>query len=402
LRELPRNLWVLIAAQMFNQSSGSIVIMVGGLVGGALASDARLATLPVALFVVGGALVTVPAAMAMRHWGRKRVFIAGTLAAMAGAIAAALAVQHSNFFGFCGGTFLIGASQAIVQQYRFAAVESVPIADVPRAASWQLSAGLVTAFVGPELAVRAQNLVGSAYVGSVLAILFLNMAGLCVLALYRNVDCGHEAAGHEEDRSGGMSGRLSLGVAILGAAAGYSVMSFVMTATPIDMHVMQGHSLDSVKWVIQSHIVAMYLPSLFVGRLIMRFDVAPVMAFGCFSLLACIGIGYTGIEIVHYWVALVLLGIGWNFLFVGGTTLLASTCLPSERYRIQGMNEFIVFGAQAVASLSAGWVLGVFGWRPLLLSCVPVVLGFLMLLVYWQHFERRPTVSYGAPGAERD
>ena len=171
----------------------------------------------------------------------------------------------------------------------------------------------------------------------------------------------------------------------MGAGAiGYAMMSFIMTATPVSMHVMQGHALADTKWVIQSHIMAMYLPSLVSGWLIAKFGVGRLMVVGCVVYLLCIVVASMGIALPNYWIGLILLGIGWNFLFVSGTALLPHSYRHEERFRVQGFNEFIVFGTQALASLSSGWVLSGLGWQNLLFLCVPIVLVQLLLLLNWK------------------
>jgi MFS family permease len=381
---MTRNVWVLMLAQVFNQSSAPVMVLIGGLIGASLAPSPQWVTLPVALMVVGTALAALPVSRLMRRWGRKRVFMLGTGVSSVGAAVAAAAVQTASFAVFCMGSLFLGASLAFVQQYRFAAMESVGVADMPRAASRMLLAGLAAAFVGPELAVWGQHLTTAPYVGSLLGLILLNLFGLLVLSQFHNVEA---PAAEKRGGSGRPLAEIArhrvFWIAILGATLGYAVMSFIMTATPVSMHVMQAHSLTETKWVIQSHIAAMYLPSLVSGTLISRFGTAPVMGVGCLAFVASIVAASSGLEVVHYWLALVFLGIGWNFLFVGGTTLLPSSYQPEERFRVQGLNELVVFGCQAVASLSAGWVLVALGWHSMLLLCLPLIAVFALLLFSW-------------------
>ena len=161
-------------------------------------------------------------------------------------------------------------------------------------------------------------------------------------------------------------------------------MSFIMTATPVSMHVMDGHSLDETKWVIQSHIVAMFLPSLITGQMIHRFGVTKILSAGLVAYILCIIIAFTGHHLSNYWVSLILLGVGWNFLFIGGTTLLPMAYQPQERFKVQSINEGMVMGSQALASLSAGWFVFSFGWEILLLATIPIVIGLALFIWKWQ------------------
>ena len=377
------NIWLLMAAQSLNQSGASMVVLVGGLIGAQLAPSLGWATMPVALMVVGIAAATVPVSMAMQRWGRKRVFIGGNLVAMTGALGAALALQQQSFFLFCAGAFVLGLSLAFVQQYRFAAMESVPEQQMPKAASKVLLAGLVAAFIGPELGVFGQHLFDQEFMASFLGLACLQVLAAAFLLFFK------ESAGLRQQGVRGGRPMLAiirqpvLQVAVMAATVGYAVMSFVMTATPVSMHVTHQLPLTDAKWVIQSHIMAMYLPSLISGWLVARFGVARLMVAGCTIFLFCIAVAWSGVALVNFWVALVLLGVAWNFLFVSGTVLLPSSYSTEERFRVQGLNEFIVFGTQAVASLSSGWVLTSMGWHSLLLICIPMVAAQLLLVWSW-------------------
>jgi len=397
MAKLPRNIWVLLAAQAMNQSCASMVVLIGGIIGSQLAPTMNLATMPIASAVVGAATGTVPAVMASKRWGRKPVFYVGILLSIAGALLCSLALFQEWFIGFCGGALLIGSSLSVVQQYRFAAMESVSVDLIPTAASRLLLAGLVAAFLGPELAVWGRDLLPTPYMASFLSLVVLNIVAALILTGYRGVErtAAHQAAPVQDWRQ--LLGKPVLWVAILGASVGYAVMAFVMTATPLSMHVHSGHDLLETKRVIQSHIVAMYLPSLLSGWLIGRFGTARIMLAGCLALLAVVWIGSQGITIQHYWVALVLLGIGWNFMFVSGTALLPASYGDGEPFRVQALNEAVVFGSQAIASLSAGWVLWSLGWKILLYSCVPFIAAHLLLLAYWRLIATDLPTQHPAP-----
>ncbi|XOV95219.1 MAG: MFS transporter [Bacteroidota bacterium] len=172
-------------------------------------------------------------------------------------------------------------------------------------------------------------------------------------------------------------------MAITSATVGYTVMSFIMTATPVSMHVIDGHSLHSTKWVIQSHILAMFVPSLIAAWIIAKLGISRMMITGLLAYLACIAIAYSSHHLNNYWISLILLGVGWNFLFIGGTTLLPNSYQPSERFKVQAINEFTIFGFQAIASLSAGWILFSIGWEYLLMLTIPIILIQLFIILKW-------------------
>ena len=381
---MPFNVWLLMAAQGLNQSGITMVMLVGGLIGSRLAPSPLLVTVPVACAVVGTALATVPVALSMQRWGRKAVFLGGMLCAIVGSLVAALGIQLASFALFCGAVALLGGSVAVGMQYRFAAMEMVPVALAPQAASRLLLAGLLAAVLGPELGAAGRHLLPAEYGGSFLGLACLQLLGLVFLLFYR--EGGHLQRSHA---GGGRPFRAIMGhsvfwVAIMSAAISYAVMSFVMVATPVSMHVHHGHTVIDAKWVIQTHMLAMFLPSLFSGWLIARFGAASLILTGCVLFLLCVGIGFSGGLLGNFHAALILLGVAWNFMFVSGTALLPSAHRHEERFRVQGLNEFVVFGAQAVAALSSGWVLAAIGWKALLLLCVPMVGLQLALLWLWR------------------
>jgi MFS family permease len=383
---LPSDLYLLMALQALSMCIAPLYFLSGGLVGNDIAPRPGLATLPVAMVIIGTASSVVTATRLMARLGRRRVFAAGALLGAASGLLAALAVARAQFPLFCAAGFIAGSSIAIAQQYRFAAIEAVSPALAGKAASRVLLAGLVAAYLGPELVIFGGDvpLAGvlqpalsehSPFVGGFLLLALLNLAVLTlVLTGYRNRPPQTEITGGEARPLGEILRHRPLWLAMGAAAMGYAMMSFMMTATPLNMHSVDGHSLLDTKWVIQSHIVAMYAPALFSGWLIGRLGHRRVIGLGGLAYLACLAIALAGQHLMHYWWAMVLLGIGWNFMFLGGTALLPLCHRPSERFRVQSANEFAVFGSQAVAALSAGWVVNSFGWQTLL------GLSFLMVL----------------------
>ncbi|MFN2196099.1 MAG: MFS transporter, partial [Anaerolineales bacterium] len=310
-------------------------------------------------------------------------FQIGALVGILAALLAAYAINLANFALLCSATLLIGASSAFVQQFRFAAAESVPPERAGRAVSWVLVGGIFAGFLGPEIAVWARDwLPAAAYLGSFVFLAGIYLLVVILLSLYRNVDTAlldPQAAGKERPLPEIARQPLFL-LAVLCGAVAYGVMSFIMTATPLHMHIQSGFSIQDTTFVIQSHIIAMFLPSLFSGLLIERMGVQRVMFAGLAALLACVGLAVYSRAFAGYWAALVLLGIGWNFLFVGSTVLLTRTYLPAERFKAQALNDFTIFGIQAFTSLSAGTVLFMANWEILNLINLPAILITGLLL----------------------
>lgn len=383
-RKLPRNVWLLTISQALMLSVSSMVVFVGGLVGSQLAPVANLATLPVASTVVGTAVAIPPVTLLMNTIGRRRSFFIIGFYSILVAFLASYAISISSFYLFCVSTFLFGVTYACVMQFRFASMESVSEELIPRAASMVLIGGIAAAFFGPEIAVLGKDILKVEFAGS-----FILLAGLFAIALlfltgFKNPITQNTANESPQRPLKEIFKQRVFWVSILSATIGYAVMSFIMTATPVSMHVMEGHSLGHTKWVIQSHIVAMFLPSLITAWIIKKLGVSKMMITGLIAYVICIAIAFAGKHLGNYWVSLILLGVGWNFLFIGATTLLPQCYKPSERFRVQAVNDFVIFGTQAVASLSAGWFIFAVGWKILLLINLPFILFLLVVLLKWQ------------------
>ncbi|WP_422358482.1 MFS transporter [Reichenbachiella sp.] len=371
---LPKNVWVLTLGLALMMSASSLVVFVGGLVGTTLAPSPNLATLPVAAIIIGTALATVPVALLMRKWGRKKTFLTIITFSVFVSLLAAYSIHIQSFYLFCLSLGLIGISVASLNQFRFAAMESVKPNRIPDAASTVLLGGIAAAFIGPEIAVNGKDLLDHPFTGSFMLLAVLFVFGFVIISFFQNVK-----PINEENTAPGRSlneiiKQPIFWTAVLCAMMGYAVMSFIMTATPVSMHVMDGHSLEDTKWVIQSHIVAMFLPSLVTAWIIKRIGIKTMMLAGIAAFAICIGIAYSGHHVGHYWGSLVLLGIGWNFLFIGGTTLLPQAYTNNERFKVQALNEFMIFGTQATAALSAGFVVHALGWENMLLTTIPLLI----------------------------
>ncbi len=350
------NLAVLCLCQLVSVSGSVLVVTVGGLVGMELATDPRIATLPLSIMIVGTALSTVAAALLMQRYGRRLGFAFGALLAAAGALLAAGGLEAKSFVVFCAGIACIGIQNAFVQQYRFAAAESVAVRHAGRAISLILLGAIGGGFFGPVLATQTALTIGShALSGGFVAL--ASLYGVAALLLGGLRGLGKPA----KDGTKGTGRRLAtiatqphFVTAVMSGAVGYAAMNLIMTATPLSMHVGDGHSMEDTAWVIRSHVIAMYAPSLFSGFLIESFGSARIMAVGVTLMLATLGFGLLGHQVMHYWWALVLLGIAWNFLYVGGTAHLIDTYRPEERFKAQAVNEFTVIRRIGVGIASGG------------------------------------------------
>jgi MFS family permease len=380
-----RNVYVLSLAQALSAAGMMTIFLLGGIIGSELAPLPQIATLPVSLTVVGLAVTAIPAALIMERIGRRNAFIASAMLAAVAALAVAWAVVQASFWLLCAATLVLGANLAFQQQQRFAAAESVPPGKVSQAVSMVMIGTLVAAAIGPQIALALKDLVPAhEYAGSFIGVAVLCIAAAITLAGYSPPPAQAQTADLSDARPLPAVVRQPLYLIAVGAAVvSYAVMSFIMTATPISMHVHDHHSDADTAWVIQSHLLAMYGPSLVSGRLIGRIGARTGMTAGALLMLACVVIASSGHDLMHYWWGLVLLGIGWNLLFVAGTALLTTTYRPAERFRAQAVNEFSVFGTQALASLLAGPAIHALGWRTLNLAALAPLLLFGLALLAW-------------------
>ncbi len=379
-----RNVWILALAQVFSACGTIMLVTFGGIVGTHITPVPALATLPLSMSILGLALSSIPAAVLMRRIGRKPGFIGSALMATGAALICAVSIAHESFAGLCLAGFLLGSNMAFVHQYRFAATEYVAELDAGRAVSTVMLGTLVAAWLGPELGDRLRLLGGWAeFSGS-----FVGLAVLFVLAALVLLTLGPPLPRATVEQAAPRPLRViarqpRFVVALLAGLSSYVVMSFIMTATPISMHVVDGMSVAETKRVISTHLLAMYLPSLASGWLIRVLGIRMLMSLGIALMGACVAIStVVGHHFVHYLTGLALLGVGWNFLFVAGTTLLTTTYRPAERFGAQGLNDFTVFGSQAMASLAAGPAITLLGWEQLNLLAIPVLIA-MAVAVWW-------------------
>ena len=374
-----RAVWMLSATQALCMSGSFLFVLLGGIIGAELAPSPSLATLPVSVLILGLAANVLPAGRLIRRFGRRAIFVGSALQAAVGCVVAGLAITAGQFWWFCAAALLLGANNAVVMQYRFAAIEYVEPARASRAIAIVMSGALVAAWLGPEIAVRAADVVAqSHYAGSFFAGTGLYLAAALLLSRIAESAAPDAADTRPPRRLSEIAAQPVFRVAVLAALASYAVMSFIMTATPISMHVMDGHGEFATARVIQVHLLAMYLPSLASGWIIARFGDRAVIAAGGVLMIACITIAaFAGHAVLHYGSALLLLGVGWNLMFIAATTLLTTTYRPHERIQAQTLNDFLVFGAQATASLLAGLALATIGWKLLNLATLPLLVAVL-------------------------
>lgn len=395
---VPFAVWRLMIAYALMMGGTALTVLIAGIVGARIAPSEGLATLPIALAVVGVASATLPTGRLLGRFGRRRVFLAYGGLAIGAALVSGWSLVAASFPVYCLGAYLMGWAAAASHQYRFAALELVPPAQAARATSVLLLGGILGALVGPEMAVRGRFLLSTEFAGSYLLLIAGYLAGLGLIAFYR------EHPGQAgQPRTGGRPTHEILRqpvilVAVTAAATAYGVMSFIMTATPLSMHSHAGHDLEATKWVLQSHIAAMYLPSLVFAPLLARLGYRRVLAAGLLSLAGAVAVALHGLTLSHYWLSLVLLGVGWNFLFLAGTNLLAHGHRAEERYRVQSANDFVAFTTQALVSLGSGWFLFRFGWDGLLWTAALPVLAFAVLLIRSGAFRELGAVAAGGEG----
>jgi MFS family permease len=354
-------------------SSTSLTATVGSLAGYALAADKALATLPATAVVVGTAIGTIPASVLMRRVGRRLGFLAGSGLAVTGGLVGAAAVAAGSFGLLITGSLLIGVSSAFAQLYRFAAAEAVPDAERGRAISTVLAGGLVAAFVGPQLARATAGLLTPRFVACYLAVPALTLLTLPPLLALRLPTAD---PGRAKDRARSIVAIVRQPVflaAVVSAMTGYGVMNLLMTGTPLAMTAHHGHGLAEAAFVIQWHMVGMFLPGFFSGWLIRRIGERVTILLGIAVNVASLAVAFAGAGVWHFWLALTLVGVGWNFMFVGGSTLVTRAYTSAERAKAQAANDFLIWATVAVTSLSSGQLLHRHGWHAVLTTAVPLL-----------------------------
>lgn len=372
-------------------SCTSLTMATSALVGVALAPAPTLATLPLGLAYLCIMMTMIPASLLMKHYGRRVGFALGGTAGLIGGSTSALGIYLGSFTLFCAGSALFGVANGFSQYYRLAAAEIVDESYKSRAISWVLAGGLVAAFIGPGTANLTREWIPQALFSASYATIALFCAGVIVIQLFIRIPMPtiEEKEGHKRPLRFVLTRPVFL-VAVLCAMIAYGTMNLLMTATPLAMDHRDMAFADTAI-VIQWHIVGMFAPSFFTGSLIHRFGVLKVMFIGALALLGCALVAFNGQMYAHFLVGLILLGIGWNFLYIGGTTLLTEVYLPAEKGVIQGINEFMVFSATAFTALSSGYLHSTLGWEALNRYTIPVICfaACLIVLLGWQLRQRQ-------------
>jgi len=381
--EARRNAIVLAVASSIAGSAPPIAITLGGLAGlYLLGADKTLATLPISMFNLGVALGAIPAAMLMRAVGRRLGFMGGSLAGIAGGVIAGLAVIYGLFGGLVAGFLLVGVGAAFAQQFRFAAADSGDAAFRARAISWVMIGGVAAAIIGPQTVILTRDLFAPIpFAGAFFAMAILAALSMTVVSLLRGQA---RAAPPKASLQGGrtlweIARQPRFIVAVICGVGSYGLMALVMTAAPLAM-VACGLGEDNAALGIQWHVLAMFGPSFVTGSLIARYGVDIIVTIGMALLVACGLVALSGIELANFWGALILLGLGWNFGFIGATTMLTETYRPEERGKVQGFNDFLIFGSVAAASFASGSLFTSVGWAWINYLIFPVVTVCLIAL----------------------
>lgn len=380
-RKARANVFRLAAASALAGANASVMFATGAIIGFVLAPRPTLATLPISIFVIGMASATLPAGMIARRHGRRAAFMIGSGLGALGGACSALAMLWGSFVLFCLGALFCGSYAAIAQSYRFAAADTASDAFKPKALSWVMAGGVLAGVIGPQLVQATMNLwapylFAATYVAQ-------GLVALLAMAVLSTVDIPKPSAASLA------AGRplfevvrqpRFIAAAVCGVVS-YMLMNFVMTAAPLAMK-MCGHDISDSNLAIQWHVIAMYLPSFWTGSIIARHGAERVVAVGLLLLAAAAAVGLMGVTVWHFWIALILLGVGWNFGFIGASAMVLRTHRPEERNKVQSFNDFLIFGSMAVGSLSSGQLLANHGWSMVnWVTFPPILLALAMLAV---------------------
>ncbi len=385
-----KNLWLLILSQIFAFTAAPVTVFLSGIIGSQFSPIKSLATLPMALSIVGVAIFAIFAAKIMSIIGRKAGFIIASVGSSLAALMAAYSIIIESFILFNLGCFLLGAGVAFSHQYRFAAVETVEKSMAPKAISIILLAGIGSAFIGPNLANISKEIISEhLYAGSYVALAVLTLSSTIFLLFYEDNHRPNNFVKENTRSYFELAKQPRFLQALIASSFAYAVMSFLMTATPISMHVMEKISIVKTGLVIQLHIAAMFLPSLITGNLIKKFGHSKIMYSGVFLFSITIFTSLFEQNFINYLIALIFLGFGWNFLFISGTSLLVLSYKEAEKFKAQGFNDLIVYTVQALASLSAGIFLNLTSWKTMNLVCIIFLIIIIISTLRADHIESK-------------
>ncbi len=375
---LNRNLFILSIGQIFSFTSPVVSVLLSGIIGAGMTNVNYLATLPTALMIVGTAVGSLFASKIMKMKGRKFGFSLASIINSFFSLVCAYAVLINNFNLFCLGNLAIGLSVSFAQQYRFAATESVKTSNIPKAISLILLLGIVASLLGANIVSLTKEFYFTTYVGSYLAMSLLTIIPFFFFLFYQNEKKIDEAQIKSQKTILELLSNKNIQLSILSAGVGYTIMSTLMTATPISMNMMHGFSLFSTGIILQLHVVGMFLPSLITGDLIKQFGHKKMIYAGIVIMFFTIVTHFTFETYYGYMIGLILLGVGWNFLFVTGTSLLVVSYNKEDKFLAQGLNDFVVFSSQSIGALSAGILLFSTSWKTLNLICLPLLILLLL------------------------
>ena len=379
---LNKNLVILSLSQIFSFTAAPITVFLSGIIGSQISPIKSLSTLPMSISVVGIAVGAIFATKLMSLIGRKAGFIFASLGNSLVSILAAYSIMEQNFIIFCIANFFLGVGMAFTHQYRFAAAESVEKDKIPKAISIILLGGIISAFVGPGIANYSKDIVSDQlYVGSYISLSILTIIPVIFFLFYENISKLKTEIKYSGRSYLELISQPKFLQAMVASAFGYAIMTFLMTATPLSMHVMEKMSLDKTSMVIQFHVASMFLPSLLTGHLIKKIGHSLVMYAGIFLYSITILISFFDQTYMNYLFALISLGLGWNFLFISGTSLLVLTYKEEEKFKAQGFNDFIVYSIHAIGSLSAGVLIVLTNWKLMNIMCIPLLIIIILTII---------------------
>jgi predicted MFS family arabinose efflux permease len=376
-----RTTLLLALCQGFLLTNTVVLMAVNGLTGYMLAENKSLATIPAMTYVIGSALAAMPVSAWMKRVGRRRAFMQFACFAIVGALICAWAVSIRSFWLLCFGTFLIGWYAASGALYRFAAADAAAPENKARAISFVLIGGILGGLIGPESSKLSKDWLPVTFAGTYLSLSFFAVIAIAILSRLQIPTPPASAADGPARPLSEISKQPTFLVAVISAAFGYGVMNLLMVATPLAMGFC-GHPYKEAVFVLEWHIVGMFLPSLFTGSLIKRFGVLNIIGVGALLNFAAIGINVSGTSVATFWFGLFVLGVGWNFMYIGGTTLLTQSYRPTEKNKVQGFNDALVFATMALSSSSSGVLINTTGWLKLNYVAVPFVALALAAIVW--------------------
>ena len=379
---LNKNLVILSLSQIFSFTAAPITVFLSGIIGSQISPIKSLSTLPMSISVVGIAVGAIFATKLMSLIGRKAGFIFASLGNSLVSLLAAYSIMEQNFILFCFANFFLGVGMAFTHQYRFAAAESVEKDKIPKAISIILLGGIISAFIGPGIANYSKDIVSDQlYVGSYISLSILTIIPMIFFLFYENISKLKTEIKYSGRSYLELISQPKFLQAMVASAFGYAIMTFLMTATPLSMHVMEKMSLDKTSMVIQFHVASMFLPSLLTGHLIKKIGHSLVMYAGIFLYSITILISFFDQTYMNYLFALISLGLGWNFLFISGTSLLVLTYKEEEKFKAQGFNDFIVYSIHAIGSLSAGVLIVLTNWKLMNIMCIPLLIIIILTII---------------------